>query len=676
VSAWDKADGAVFLQRWVRFCVPKFDKGDETMWIKSIALTNVKSFRERTEIPLSRKANLFVGPNAGGKSNLLEIINWVLRRYILKPYRVQPAPQDGSKDLVQFQDPRQLEKYRGLENKESCVEVTMVVHESDIQNMNAIKRHRSDLERALSNYRNKPIPNLRFVDKWDTAQFTGDQEISFTLSDGELKRGSLDTNKLGDLEKIFYEYLSRLELFLILAKDVTEIDIKPVLFYMSPYRGASGEEVRARLAQDNYYDLLTRTFSATAHTSITPLKLGALRFAAKHRRYEHAAEETPYREFWNDDPEVRIVSNQLEYMGYEWKLRLIDDAHNIYEVALRGQGGELLITQASSGEIELVSFVLGVLGYNLYGGILLIDEPELHLHPRWQGLMRDVLVDLAEHNQIQIIAATHSPIFITPETLSFVHRVARDESGATRVHSFGKENTESQRSLLHIVQSYNNERMFFADRVILVEGLSDRLLFEAFVRYFTRNGSPPEVVEVLEVGGKKNFKKYRSFLERINVPTAIIADLDYVIELSEGKLSRLFENDYKAIENKVLKRKKSEDRASLAQEIERAIQTCDCEKLREIWKYIKSRHRALRNDLTEEERKQLDAFIEEQKQNSVFILRRGEIEHYLPEGQTSLDAIIELTKEESFEEWIKSADKDERVKELCEIVKAILRIDS
>jgi len=644
------------------------------MWIKSVALTNVKSFRGRTEVYFSSKANFLVGPNAGGKSNLLEIINWVLRRYFLKAYQVRPIPQDGffAKDIIHVQNPRQLEKYRGLKGEESCVEITMVVHESDVHNMNAIRGHRADLEAALSKYRNKPVLNLRLVDNWNTSLFAGNEEVSFTLSDEELKRGSLEVTKLGSRERVFYEYLSHLELFLILAKDVTDIDIRPVLFYMPPYRGASGEDVRARLGQDNYYELLTKAFSVDAHTTMTPLKLATVRFGIKHRRYEYQARERGYGKDWENDPEVSLVSDQLERIGYKWEPKLIDET--VYEISLHDQSGELLITQASSGEIELVSFVLGVLGYGLRGGVLLIDEPELHLHPRWQGLMRNALVELAEQNQTQIIAATHSPSFITPETLPYVHRVARDESGATHVYSFGEQDDEEPRALLHIVKSFNNERMFFADRVILVEGISDRLLFDALVRYLTPESNSPEVVEVLDVGGKHNFDKYRSFLDRMKVPTAIIADLDYAYDLNKDELADLFETDYRKVYEKVLNDKQSKDRASLAEQLDRAIQTGDCERLREVWEYIKSRHRVLRKDLTDEQRRRLEEVIEEQKQNNIFILRRGKIEDYLPKENRSLDGIIDLTKEENFTAWVEDPS-NEGARELLKIVREILRLD-
>ena len=306
--------------------------------------------------------------------------------------------------------------------------------------------------------------------------------------------------------------------------------------------------------------------------------------------------------------------------------------------------------------------------------MLLIDEPELHLHPRWQGLMRDAIIDLAKQNQTQVIAATHSPNFITPQTLPYVHRVARDGSGATHVYSLGEEHGESRRDLLHIIRSYNNERIFFADRVILVEGIKDRLLFDALVRYLTRESNSPEVVEVLEVGGKGHFHRYRSFLKRIQVPTAIIADLDYAYDLNKDELADLFNVDYQQIDENVLESKRSRDRESLAEELDRAIQTGDCEKLRGLWEYIKSRHPVLRKDLTDEQRRRLEEVIEEQKQNNIFILRRGKIEDYLPKENRSLDGIIDLTKEENFTAWVEDPS-NEGARELLKIIREILRLD-
>lgn len=654
------------------------------MWLKSVVLENIKSFRERTEIYFSPEANFFVGPNGGGKSNLLEIINHVIRRYFILPYQVNQTIQAGTvvKDIVNVSNTRRLEKYRGQERRKSHIGMSLIVHEFDIQNMEKIKQHKADLEMALNNfYRNKPVSDLRFVDDWDPDRFREETELSFSLGDEEIfHNATLKKGELSDCQRMFHEYLSHLEMFLILATDVPEIGIKPIFFYMTSYRSATEERVRVQISQENYYQLLVNTFSATAHTSISPLKLGTFRLAAKHRQYESAAKEHGWAELWDKDSEVQIVDEQLKRVGYGWEIKSIDSARNIYELFLKDEGSEIPITQASSGEIELASVVLGVLGYNLYGGILLIDEPELHLHPRWQRLMRDTLVKLAEDQHVQIIAATHSPIFITPETLPHVHRIAKDKTGTTRVYSFNKNvagDTVTLKDLLHIIQSHKNEKMFFADRVILVEGISDRLIFEAFVRHLSRDST--EVVEVLDVGGKDFFEKYKAILDKLQIPTAIIADRDYTLDcikkFAPGALNDLVETDYRRIDNNVLKNKNSRDRLHLSQKIEQAIQECNCEDLRQLWERIKNRHTALRKEeeLTEEKKKWLNDFLKELKEeHSIFILRKGEIEDYLPEGYREMGKIIDLTKDEKFQAWLKSDDG--KVKKLYELIEDIFML--
>ena len=42
------------------------------------------------------------------------------------------------------------------------------------------------------------------------------------------------------------------------------------------------------------------------------------------------------------------------------------------------------------------------------GSVLLMDEPEIHLHPRWQRLLIRALTDLCSQHDAQMIVTTHS----------------------------------------------------------------------------------------------------------------------------------------------------------------------------------------------------------------------------------------------------------------------------
>ncbi|MCB9746222.1 MAG: ATP-binding protein [Alphaproteobacteria bacterium] len=63
------------------------------------------------------------------------------------------------------------------------------------------------------------------------------------------------------------------------------------------------------------------------------------------------------------------------------------------------------IDQLSSGELELLTMA-GTLILQDFDGLLLIDEPELHLHPEWQRGLLDALRAMAP--EAQLILATHS----------------------------------------------------------------------------------------------------------------------------------------------------------------------------------------------------------------------------------------------------------------------------
>jgi len=66
------------------------------------------------------------------------------------------------------------------------------------------------------------------------------------------------------------------------------------------------------------------------------------------------------------------------------------------------------IDALSSGEKQIVLMLGEVQRRIRRGSILLMDEPEIHLHPRWQRLLIRALTDLCEQHDAQMIVTTHS----------------------------------------------------------------------------------------------------------------------------------------------------------------------------------------------------------------------------------------------------------------------------
>jgi hypothetical protein len=64
------------------------------------------------------------------------------------------------------------------------------------------------------------------------------------------------------------------------------------------------------------------------------------------------------------------------------------------------------VEQASSGEIELISLAGWLALNDFQAGLVLVDEPELHLHPEWQNAILPAMRELAP--DAQFIVASHS----------------------------------------------------------------------------------------------------------------------------------------------------------------------------------------------------------------------------------------------------------------------------
>src|SRR5207247_1652919 len=75
---------------------------------------------------------------------------------------------------------------------------------------------------------------------------------------------------------------------------------------------------------------------------------------------------------------------------------------------LRTDGGERVPVDAlSSGQLELFALFGSLLRLNFEEGVLVIDEPELHLDPQWHAVMLRAIRQALP--KVQLIVATHSP---------------------------------------------------------------------------------------------------------------------------------------------------------------------------------------------------------------------------------------------------------------------------
>jgi predicted ATP-binding protein involved in virulence len=95
------------------------------------------------------------------------------------------------------------------------------------------------------------------------------------------------------------------------------------------------------------------------------------------------------------------------------------------------------IKELSSGEKQLFIRTMALRMLNANNSIILIDEPEISMHPKWQQRIMKVYENIGENNQI--IAATHSPHVVASVPKESVKLLKR-ENGRIKVVEYDEIN--------------------------------------------------------------------------------------------------------------------------------------------------------------------------------------------------------------------------------------------
>ncbi|EMA54877.1 AAA family ATPase [Halococcus thailandensis] len=158
--------------------------------------------------------------------------------------------------------------------------------------------------------------------------------------------------------------------------------------------------------------------------------------------------------------------------------------------------------------------------------LILYEEAELFLHPSLQKTLLQTFDQLTTTNT-QILFSTHSPILIQHKTLDTIN-IVRNQSGGTEITQFDsvlKEESESEQSRLTDLQSVSS--YIFADKVVLVEGLSDRLVLQKMARKLDQEWDfEKRSIPLLDTDGKGHVCRFYRFLNKLGIETFAVFDVD------------------------------------------------------------------------------------------------------------------------------------------------------
>lgn len=162
--------------------------------------------------------------------------------------------------------------------------------------------------------------------------------------------------------------------------------------------------------------------------------------------------------------------------------------------------------------------------------IFLIEEPEAHLHFPLQAMTIRRLI----HNiKNQLIVSSHSPKIVTEfEPISII-RLYFDLSSKTKIANNGCSESIGD-ELLNFGYRNNliNGEMFFSNKVLLVEGPSEVLLYKNLALQLEKDIEKFNIC-IVAVDGV-GFESYVKVLKKLEIPFSVRTDND-IFKLSNGK---------------------------------------------------------------------------------------------------------------------------------------------
>lgn len=196
----------------------------------------------------------------------------------------------------------------------------------------------------------------------------------------------------------------------------------------------------------------------------------------------------------------------------------IQDEYNFYSLERRSDGFK-----------RFFSFLLLISGQNktkdLVGNIILIDEPEIGVHPTGQKFLSDELIKISNQNIVMV--ATHS-IFMIDKNQIDRHIIVKKNKEVTSIERVEHSNITEEEVIFNALGYSIYELM--KPKNIIFEGWRDKKVFETFMK--SKGGlqilgkKEQAQIGLLHAVGVKDIPRIASICENYNRDYIIISDSD------------------------------------------------------------------------------------------------------------------------------------------------------
>lgn len=258
-------------------------------------------------------------------------------------------------------------------------------------------------------------------------------------------------------------------------------------------------------------------------------------------KVEHFPSEGPFlADSLTDDNLSKLLTELSPYFPsvFSNKYSFYSDTHGVDRIAVYfkddpAQPSVVHRRFLPSGWLQLVSILFFIRNCE-DGSLVLLDEPDRHLHPSLQRFMLEIIYKEQKKKNIQVLIATHSSVLLNPELLERYHaKVLLAASGRI------SELSNTRRALDDL--GVKSSDLIQANGIIWVEGPSDKIYIKTWLDIYAESIYKTPLVEgvhysFVSYGGAllkhltlSNRYPNKSRLDVINNNWFIIIDRDLLI---------------------------------------------------------------------------------------------------------------------------------------------------
>ena len=254
------------------------------------------------------------------------------------------------------------------------------------------------------------------------------------------------------------------------TEDKREFDIKSIPFILPSRRNVQYE------LQGGFYDSYRWDYMNNENINTKVRKPTIDNFQQRIFNWENHKEKF-------DKLLYKIIDNNLK-----WYIDQNDNGS--YYLAFQHEKSGVHTSEGIGDGIWSIFTIIDALYDAEQGSTIVIDEPELSLHPQYQKRVLELLLE--ESANKQIIISTHSPYFISWDALengAIINRTIKDnKSGEIDIRTLSDENVKF---ICKTIKDYHNphlwgmdtkELFFLEDNIIIVEGQEDVISFNKLMK--------------------------------------------------------------------------------------------------------------------------------------------------------------------------------------------------